>query len=290
MATGKGAMVWRIREWFGGNVATQIAQCKDLRLDWLALKIVDGTFERWEGTLAHQNADYLPELIPALRENGIKPIGWGWTYGRGTALPYPSIAISEARLTGDLMDKHALDEYLIDAEGPYKRPLLNMAAEATKYVNELRIGLPNARLGLCSYRFPSVQTSFPFREFLARCDEHNPQVYWLDETSQTAGAENLAESFRELQAIKPLTFAPIGPTYLYANRWRATGVQIRLFLEKAVALACIGAGFWALEKANPDQLSAIRSFQWPGAQPPPLTIEAKVDRLWAAHPELHGVP
>lgn len=280
-------MVWRIREWLGGNAEAQAAQCRDLGLSWVSLKIVDGTLERWEGSLANQNADLLPATIAALRAAGVNVTGWGWTYGRLRASPFPSIAVAEARATLRIMAVHGLTEFLVDAESDYGRTSLNMAAEASKYCNALRDGGQSHRLYLCSYRYPNVHGTFPWNTFLGFMDGHAPQVYFLQDTRPDGGVLQLRESRRQLQALKSLPFLPIAPTYS-SGTWRATKDQlIRMFTE-AKALGCEGVGVWALEKASADQLAALREFEWGNAPPPPLTVEQKVDRLWSAHPELHA--
>ena len=71
---GKGVMVWKIRDWAGGDPAPQVKDAQALGLNWVALKVVDGTLERWEGNRPKQNADLLPALVPRLAEAGITVI------------------------------------------------------------------------------------------------------------------------------------------------------------------------------------------------------------------------
>lgn len=283
MATGLGGMVWRLRNWQGGNPVAQAAQCQDLGLSWVSLKIVDGTMERWEGSLANQNADLLPATVAALRGAGVNVTGWGWTYGRTRISPYPSIAIAEAQATIRIMAKHGMTEFLVDAETDYKRTTLNMAAEAQKYCIALRDGGPSHRYYLCSYRYSAQHATFPWNSFLGHMDGHAPQVYFLQDTRPDGGALQLRESYRQLQNLKPLPFLPIAPTYA-SGSWRATKTQLTLMFTEARALGCEGVGVWALEMASTDQLSALREFDLGLTI---LTIEEKVARLWEAHPELH---
>lgn len=283
MATGKGGMVWKLRNWQGGNASAQVAQCRDLGLSWVSIKIVAGTMERWEGSIANQNADLLPATVAALRGAGIQVTGWGWTYGRLRTSPFASIAISEAQATIRIMSRHGMTEYLVDAETDYKRTTLNMAAEAAKYCNAFRDGGPAHRLYLCSYRYPSAHATFPWNTFLGYMDGHAPQVYFVQDYRAEGGALQLRQSHRELQALKPFSFLPIAPTYPYAS-WRATKTQLTLMFAEAKALGCEGVGVWCLDMASPDQLDALRDFEWG------LTIEEKVEKLWNAHPELHGGP
>ena len=282
---GKGAMIWKIREWAGGDPAAQVGDAQALGLNWVALKVVDGTLERWERNLPKQNADLLPALVPRLAEAGITVIAWGWTYGRIRNLPFTSIAALEAQLTAEIVARYAglglKKVYLIDAEHDYKESYrrpgqvvgLNMAGEATKYMTTLRAADPDLRLYLCAYRYPSVHGDFPWAAFLADAHGHAPQVYFLEDVRSEGGELQLARSLQELTALKPLPALPIGPTYRHVRRdgkeWQATGEQLTRFFAKAKALDCVGVGVWTLEQATEEQRLALQAFQWEEAQPEP---------------------
>jgi hypothetical protein len=291
---GKGAMVWKIRDWAGGDPAAQVADAQALGLNWIALKVVDGTLERWEGNLPKQNADLLPALVPRLAEAGVTVIAWGWTYGRARRLPFPSIAAREAQVTAEVVARYAglgmQKVYLVDAEHDYKETFrrpgqvvgLNMAAEATRYMTTLRAADPGLRLYLCAYRYPSVHGDFAWSAFLAHADGHAPQVYFLEDTRPDGGALQLERSRQELTALKPLPFLPIGPTYRHVmqngNEWRATGEQLTRFFARAKALGCAGVGVWVLEQAIEAQRLALQAFQWEeAAQPGPRVRWEELD-------------
>ena len=281
---GKGVMVWKIRDWAGGDPATQVEDAQTLGLNWVALKVVDGTFERWEGNRPKQNADLLPALVPRLAEAGITVIAWGWTYGRTRQLPFASIAAREAQITAEIVARYAglgmKKVYLIDAEHDYKESYrrlgqvvgLNMAAEAIKYMTTLRAAGPDLRLYLCAYRYPSLHGDFPWSAFLDHAHGHAPQVYFLEDSRPEGGEVQVARSLQELTALKPLPGLPIGPTYRHVmrngNEWRATGEQLMRFFARAKALGCEGVGVWTLEQATEEQRLALQAFHWADGEAP----------------------
>jgi hypothetical protein len=282
---GIGALVWRLREWKGGDPNAQLADAQELGLDWISLKVVDGTTERWERNTPDQNQDFLPTLVPKLVDAGITVIAWGWTYGRRRFPPFKSISVEEAQLTARVMKKYGdlgmTQLYLVDAEHDYNESFrrkgqvvgLNMAAEATKYMTTLRSTAPELKLYLCSYRFPAVHGDFPWSSFLRHSHGHAPQVYFLENTRDDGGARQLAQSMKQLNALKNLPFVPIAPTYEHKMKgnqsWRASGEQLVQFFDESKNLDCSAAGVWALERASVVQSSAIRDYQGkPNLVPP----------------------
>jgi hypothetical protein len=269
MLKGKGAMVWQLRNWKGGQPQLQAQEARDLGLAWVSLKIMDGRSEKWESQsavpLARQNVSLLPGTVEALRAAGLRVAGWGYTYGgfyRGRVFhPSNRIAQEEAAAAVPVLAKHGIVEFQIDAEKEYRKGG-QRAARAEAYC----LGLLDAsavELSLCSYRFPlSRINDFPTRAFAPFVENWSPQVYWIRDNRLHAGAAQLDVSASEYQSIRPLPMTPIGPTYA-DHGWRAGPAQLRLFFEKAKALGCCeGVGVWCLDQASPDQLAALAGFLW----------------------------
>ena len=277
MISGKTAMVWKIRNWMGGNLQAQVAHALELGLTDVCLKIVDGTYERWESNSyypTNQNADYLPQLVPALRAAGLTVSGWGYTYGRLKSSPYTALGASEGAKAAQVCKKYGITNFLVDAEGEYERSGLEMGVEAGAYMDNLMLGAPNVNAYLCSYRFPVYHTTFPWTRFLAKSKCHAPQVYFLQALSVDAGALQLVESNKELQALRQLPFIGIAPTYEHTSntgiKWRATKAQLLAFFQKAKDMGMPGVGIWALDLASAEQMAALRDFQWQTVTPPPV--------------------
>src|SRR3990170_4589958 len=263
MLEGKGAMVWQLRNWQGGDAQAQAQQAKNLGLAWVSIKIIDGRSETWENPrfvpLARQNVSLLPATVAALRGAGITVAGWGYTYGgvyRATIFfPSKTIAQQEGAATVVALARHEIVEYQIDAEKEYRKGF-NRADRAEAYCLSL---MEDSRFehSLCSYRFPKTRaTDFPTHAFAPYMEAWSPQVYWVLDNRLNGGAAQLEVCAAEHQRVRPLPMTPIGPTY--ADRgWRARPGQLKLFFEKARSLdRCVGVGVWCLEQASPDQLVA----------------------------------
>ena len=250
---GKGAMVWQLRNWQGGDPDAQVAQALDLGLSHVSLKIIDGTNERWEWWyIKKQNYELLPETIAALNEAGIGVKGWGWSYG--------SSPKAEAEKTIELCRKHGIEEYDIDVEHQYNKQ--GMAGAARIYSETLAGADPEIRVGLCSYRFPKrYQPDFPVDAFAPFMDYWCPQVYFLGDCRVVGGASQLEISSKEYDGIRKLPYLGVAPTYPYGD-WSATKDQLRLFFEKAKALGHEGFMVWDLPQASEKQLEAIKEFVW----------------------------
>jgi hypothetical protein len=279
MAKGKGGMVWRLRQWKGGDPQQQAEHAKELGLSHVSIKIVDGRSERWEGSLANQNADLLPTAVAALRSAGVGVTGWGWTYGGRTLAGIFSKSVEIARLEGELAGRlclrHGLSEFLIDAEAEYNRAGMEPVAEA--YMLGFEGIAPTVRHLLCSYRFPSTyQPNFPMGAFSIYQEGWAPQVYFVGDSREEGGAIQLERSKAQYDTIRPLPFYPVAPTYVAAGPWTATGAQLKRFFERAVALGCEGVSVWDLPQANADQQLAIKNFAWADEAPPPPPPADKV--------------
>lgn len=266
---GKGAMVWQLRNWRGGDAQGQAQEARELGLDWVSLKIIDGRSETWENPrsvpLARQNAALLPGSVAALQEVGVRVVGWGYTYGgyyRGRVF-YPSqrVAQEEGGAAIPLLTKYGMMEYQIDAEREYRRGV-GKGERAEAHCLGL-LGDRPVDLSLCSYRFPLSRIyDFPVRAFAPYVENWSPQVYWVRDHRLHAGAAQLQVTVAEYQSVRPLPMTPIGPTY-DDRGWRATPAQLALFFEEANRLeTCVGVGVWCLDQATPDQLSALADFRW----------------------------
>ena len=281
---GKGAMVWTIRKWVdklppvGDEVTRLVADALSLGITHLAIKVVNGLSLRWEpGNPARQNDEYLDELVPALREAGIEPLAWGWTYGRSIYSPYADISSQEAALITGVVSKYGFKAYLIDAEHHYRRKGLGMDKVATNLASRLRAGLPDVALALCSYRYPiTYQPDFPWASFMPFMDFHAPQVYWEEATSPTAPAYQLDRSYQEYKQLKQLPYVPVAPLYSPTSGWKPTAQQETNFLDTCIHLGLDAASIWCIDQAYQQgilpALEAWADFAWPGAgQPQPPT-------------------
>jgi hypothetical protein len=279
--SGKGAMVWRLREWEDGDPARQAAACVQAGLSWISIKVNDGTDFRWESESSfpnNQNEDLLPDTVAALREAGVVVIGWGYDYGRTPEVvrggtPSISKAHAEAAAVVAACAEYDIWHYQIDAQTPYRGDGMGPVAEA--FIQRLNRDAPLVEYSLCSYRYPLThQPDFPVRIFAPLLDSWCPQVYFLEDNRADAGFLQTQTSYVQHQSIASLPYFPIFPTYQWVNPvsrepWRASYAQLIHSFAGAFALGLPAAGVWDLPQADAEQLAAIADFEWPEPEEPP---------------------
>lgn len=231
---GKGFFIWQIKNCDKGNPDAIAAAAKAAGLTHILLKIADGAYP--VNIDQTTNKDLCPPVVAALKANHIQVWGWHYVYG------YP---VQEAQIAIKRCQQLGLDGYVIDAEGEYKQPGKDVAAR--QFMTELRKGIPNLPVALCSYRFPTFHPQLPWKEFLEKCDLNMPQMYWM-------GAHNpdqqLARCVREFQAMTPFRpVIPVGVTYKSGD-WVTTPQDEMLFLNKARELNLSAASFFSWEYAR----------------------------------------
>ena len=284
---GKSAMIWRLRGWKDGDPTAQVAQCKELGLTEVSIKIINGRNSRWEWNLYHpedQNEDLLPFAIAALREAGIRVEGWGYSYGGywvnrrlGAFVKSASIARDEGRSAGELCLIHGIEEFGVDIEGEYNRDGMEPSAEA--FMAGFQETAPEVEQSLCSYRFPTThQPKVPIEIFAPHMEGWSPQVYFVGDNREDGGAIQLEISFDQYMKIRKLPYMAVAPTYADERTgWRATYAQLTAFFAMAKGLGCSGFSVWDLPQATPVQLVAIKDFQWGDVTPPPPPEKTEVE-------------
>ena len=270
---GKGAMVWRLRDWEGGDPDDQVVQAQQLGLDSVCLKIIDGTRTRWESDRyfpSNQNEDLLPGTIAALKAAQIGVTAWGWTYGQDwLKRPSPAVGRAEAAATVAAMAALGISEFGVDAESQYNRDGMGPVADA--YGRQLNADGPTNRYGLCSYRFVLThQPAFPVEEFATWMDFWSPQVYFLGDNREDGGARQLRRSYDQYMTVEPYPYVGVAPTYPWYD-WRATKKQLLAFFEAAKADGHEGISIWDLPQASAVQLEAMREFVWTDEPQPPAS-------------------
>lgn len=276
MINGLGAMVWQLRNWQNGDPLFQVAQCKQFNLDWISIKIVNGTARKWEKELPNQNADLMKATVEELVKNDITVIGWGWLYGYRPE--------AEADATRALMEEYSqfgmTKLYQIDAESYYNK--LGMRDEAMRYSARLDADTEMRQM-LCTYRWPLThQPSFPVREFMHICEATSPQVYFIGDNRPSGGALQLERSYLQYKGIKDVPFIGIAPTYLTTSGWRATKEQLVNFYNKAIGLGNPAVGIWDLPQATNVQLDAFLEIDWPNGNntpPPDPDLKVRIEKL-----------
>ena len=126
---------------------------------------------------------------------------------------------------------------------------------------------------------PAPETAL--EELLECCTHHAPQIYWMPGVDP---AGQLERSIDELNRIRKLPFVPVGPAFS-AYGWTPTVNELVEFHEAYMAEGCERVLWWEYQQAEKAGFfPLLAELEW---LPPALSIQEKVDQLWAYHPELH---
>jgi hypothetical protein len=260
---GKGFWIWKIPNCEGGDPAAIANMAQASNLSHVFIKIADENRNYNVNTTT--GVDLIPPVAAALRAKGFQVWGWHYVYGDDPQ--------GEAQTAIQRTTQLGLDGYIIDAEVEYMAA--GKHAAATTFMNQLRSGLPTLPIALSSFRFPSYQGTFPWAEFLEKCDFNFPQVYW--EQAHNAGSQ-LTSSVHEFQALVPFRpIIPVGPTYKNGG-WAPTVSDITDFLNTARSLNLPAANFFSWDECRRDLnplWNTIRDYSWTVA-PPTQTMPQKL--------------
>ena len=160
---GKGYYIWQIPRCDDGIPSAIAARAVDADLSYVMIKIADGP--NWPYNYDFEKGvDLVPPVMYALREVGIQV--WGWHYVKGDN------PAGEAQLAIERSLSLGVDGYVIDAEAEYKKR--GKARAATRYMADLRAGMPDMPIALSTYRYPKTHSEIPYSEFLEKCDYAMP--------------------------------------------------------------------------------------------------------------------
>lgn len=273
--TGKGAFIWQIWKLENStadkvNYDDIVNAIVDAGLTHVYIKVADGAYPYnvkwenypwWSGRILE---DFAMELTKKLHEALI--LVFGWHYVRGVRpLDEAKIAINRSIALG-------LDGFSIDAEAEYKQPGTDKEAEI--YAKELRAGIPDIPISLCSYRYPNVHPELPYAQFLRRCDHVAQQLYWEQAHSPVAQLDISMRQYDELMrgiGIAQLPQTPVGAAY-GTKGWQSTPEDVTAFLKACVDRKLSSASLWSMDwmRRNDVELwSALTDFEWKEEEPQP---------------------
>jgi len=233
---GKGMYMWQVDACEGGSIQAIVNRAMDVGLDFILLKIADGT-NRYNGDVT--------SLVNALRAAGVCVWGWQYTYGTNPE--------EEAKYAADRIKKFGLAGFVVDAESEYEgHPDL-----ASRYMTALRSHLPGVPIALSSFYWPEMHSSFPWREFLSQCDLNIPQVYWYQKDPVDALRLSLSQHIRYGRPI-----LPAGACYEMVAGQPPTKEALTRFLTETENRGLMGVCFWSWQHTSEDQWAAIKEYEW----------------------------
>ena len=257
---GKGFFIWKVPNCEAGNATAIANAAASAGLSHVLIKIADGSYaSNYSSTT---KTDYIPPVVQVLRKNGIQVWGWHYVYGNDP--------LGEAKIAISRCQSLSLDGYVIDAEGEYK--VAGKQVAAARFMTELRKGLPNLPIALCSYRYPTYHPQLPWKTFLEKCDLNMPQMYWEQAHNPAAQLRRCVKEFQAMTPYRPIM--PVGAAYS-SGGWAPTVADVNEFLATVKELKLPATSFfsWDYARSNLKPLwSAIAAFSWPVASAPTPSV------------------
>jgi hypothetical protein len=254
--TGKGYYIWIVKYAENGDPERIAALAREANLSHVLIKVADGAFPY--NIDLETGRDYARHAIKKLQASNIQVFGWQYVYGN-----YPD---QEAEIAVTRALELGVDGFVVNAEVEYKTP--TKAPAASRYMNILRNNLGSMPIALSSYRYPSYHPTFPWVNFLDRCDYNMPQIYWI-QAHDNAG-EQLKKSVREFQNLHPYRpIIPTGPTFKQ-DGWIPTEKEVIEFMQVARQLNIPAVNFWYWEgcrKYMPNFWNLVRDYPYIEAVP-----------------------
>lgn len=263
---GKGIMIWQISYLAGGNQDEAVADLLAMGIKRVSIKVAQKQYK-----YAYNPDNVLIPFLEKCFNAGLKVYGWQWV-----ELDNPG---GEAARAIERVTSLGLDGWEIDAEGRTK----GKYSQASIYIHDLKNGLPDTPVGLCSYRFPSYHQTVPWDQFLSLCDYHCPQVYWNPPYPPNYGpVPETQRSYSELMVEKLLPFVPVGRAYIGDGHAYPTGQELTDFMYTAYDLDSPGVSFWSFDalyahSGGAERAEAIGAYNWV-TEP---TLEERVTALEA---------
>lgn len=264
--TGKGMFMWPLLQIETGNPDLIARAAEAAGLSHALIKIADGVSK-----YPFSGADQTLPVAAALHARGVAVLAWHYVYGLN---PEREADIATERLEQIEDAGIPVAAYVVDAEVEYK----GRGASATKFMNRMRSRFPALTIALSTYRYPTLHPTFPYLQFLQKCDLNSPQVYWIGSNDPAAQLRRCIREYAALSIVRPMI--PTGAAFRQAS-WSATPAQATAFLDEARAQGLAGANFWEwsnCKKYVPQVWDAIAAYSWAGGggelpPPPPPPVE-----------------
>ena len=238
---GKGIYVWYIKTLLKiyGSFDAIAQEAVKLGFKHVELKVTNGA-GRYNLRPVKNGAgiiwkdDLVGPFVEAMHKKGIKVYGWGYVY--------PNLVDVTARAIAKRVTSFDLDGFIVNAEHEFK----GHSKVAGRLAGKIRQLLPDAILGLSSYRYPDMHPSFPFAEFMHQFDFHNQQVYWAGRSNP---AKQLNDSIDQLKPLSDKPFVPIGFAYK-EHGFEPQPKELLEFAQETINLNLPGYSFWEWWRAH----------------------------------------
>jgi Putative peptidoglycan binding domain len=230
---GNGMWIWQLGRSSGGDPAAIGAQARAAGVGTVFIKSADGAT-----SFAGQ---FTPELVQALKAQGLKVCAWQFVYGANPG--------GEAAVAAQAVQAGA-DCFVIDAEKDYE----GKYAAAQTYIQQLRAAIgPDYPVGMTSFPYVDYHPQLPFSVLLGPggAQFNLPQMYWKDigTTVDTVYAHTWAQN-----RVYGRPILPLGQTYQDPSP-----DQLVRFRQLAQAYGAAGVSWWDWQETSASEWSTLAS-------------------------------
>jgi hypothetical protein len=239
---GHGMWIWELPRSSGGDPVALAARARASGVTTVFIKSSDGPASRWR--------QFSPEVVAALKAQGLRVCAWQFVYGNDPA--------GEAALGVDAVADGA-ECLVVDAEGAYA----GKYDAAKAYMSAVRATVgPAYPIGFTSFPYVDYHGRIPYSVFLGPggADANLPQVYWKDigGTVDAVSARTLAQN-----RVYGVPIAPIGQTY-----GGVAPEEIARFRSLWGAYGSAGMSWWSWQATTEPGWAALASPILAPALPP----------------------
>jgi hypothetical protein len=173
----KGMWIWELWVANGGNLTAVADKLKTVGVTWVVIKMGDSDSDynssgkslyNWASTYGGMDS-----VVSVFHRDGIKILGYQYVYGAA----HWGLGLSEADVANKILSVKGIDGLLVDAEIQYDT-LSTRVSSAQSYMDSIRAHHPTSFVGLTSWAYVSVHSTFPWVTFLSRLNVNMPQTYW----------------------------------------------------------------------------------------------------------------
>jgi hypothetical protein len=234
--------IWELPRSSGGNPVALAARARASGVSTVFIKSSDGPASRWP--------QFSPEVVAALKAQGLRVCAWQFVYGNDPA--------SEAALGVDAIADGA-ECLVVDAEGAYA----GKYDAAKAYMGAVRATVgPAYPIGFTSFPYVDYHGRIPYSVFLGPggANANLPQVYWKDigGTVDAVSARTLAQN-----RVYGVPIAPIGQTY-----GGVAPEEIARFRSLWAAYGSAGLSWWSWQATTESGWAALAAPVLAPALPP----------------------
>jgi|DewCreStandDraft_4_1066084.scaffolds.fasta_scaffold04580_27 hypothetical protein len=233
---GKSIYVWDVNSCYGGKISRIATELKKAGFESAILH---------SANLAYWRDQKRVDLISALKDAGIEPIGGAAVYGADPT--------GEAAAAAAICNDYDLPAFVFDAESKFDA-VPNSDRAAASLLQKFR-ELSTARIGWCWWAMYQSPTSkgvwhpvSVLRSAMAIADFGMPMMYWNWGDDPLSALRYAEESWKQWRAVTDKPIVPIGRAY-HGDGGIVFPESVTAFHDAVVKLGAVGVCWWSMQHA-----------------------------------------